>query len=373
MQIAKRSTIAATEAALAGDAPFDGPLVLPSKLTHTGIGAESALVQAILTWARRSKDVVQTWVETPEQATELVRRLPGLVAGLCGRNVNGPSGGEMTAPVRQAAKERLDLLQGSNPEGAYRGPTVEVVCADHLGLGTPYLLYAPDSRGGYRLRTRENFRSLANWVLRRVLQGSYRSHFDPEADEALGATLYEVFKNTEEHAMHDHVGDLLPLSIRAVSARHHSGTPDDFNRIAEGFAPLQAYCRTLAPPAEAVQAHLFELSVMDAGPGFATSWTGRPTEALTLEQEEDAVRGCFGVGSAKGSDRFGQGLPHVLRLLERQKGFLRLRTGRLSFFIDFTMETPIDGRALQRHDAPESQSWPLVAGSLLTILIPMRR
>lgn len=375
MQIAKRSTIAATEAALAdaAAAAFDGSLVLPNNLSYTGIGAEAALVQAILTWARRSSDSVQSWADSEEQATELVRKLPGLVAGLCGHAIGDSKGLDRTTAVRNLAIERLNLLQGVRPQEAYRGQAVEVVCADHLGLGVPYLLYTPDPRGGYRLRTRENFRNLAAWMLARVLQRTYRAHFDPQADEALGAMLYEVFKNTEEHALHDHDGDLLPLSIRALSAKHHSGSPDDFARITQGFEPLQAYCRSLEPPPEASQAHLFELSVIDAGPGFASSWTHKPTDTLTLGEEEQAVRDCFGGGSTKRAERFGQGLPHVLRLLERQKGFLRLRTGRMSFFVDFTSENPIDGHALQRHDPPEGEGWPLVVGSLLTLLIPMRR
>ncbi|MNH76580.1 hypothetical protein D3C73_288550 [compost metagenome] len=373
MRIAKRSTIAATEATLAEVEAFDAPLVLPSNLLHTGIGAEAALVQAILTWARRSSAKVETWADSEEQATELVRKLPGLVAGLSGHAIEDSKGHDRTAAVRAVAIERLDLLQGIRPQDAYRGQTVEVVCADHLGLGTPYLLYTPDPRGGHRLRTRENFRSLAAWLLTRILRRTYRAHFDAQADEALGAMLYEVFKNTEEHALHDHAGDLLPLSVRVLSAKHHSSSPDDFDRITQGFGPLQSYCRSLEPPSGGTHAHLFELSVIDAGPGFASSWTRTSTETLTLKEEEKAVRDCFGVGSTKGAERFGQGLPHVLRLLERQKGFLRLRTGRLSFFVDFASENPMDGRSLQRHDPPDGQGWSLVAGSLLTLLVPMRR
>lgn len=373
MRISKRSTISATERALAAAEAFDEPLLLPSNLQHTASGAEAALVQAILTWARRSGDTLQTWIETDEQAAEFVRKLPGLVAALCTRDIQGPAGQNITRIVKGAASDRLALLQGVHPQQAYRGPTVEVVCADHLGRGDPYLLYAADPRGGARLRSRENFRSLANWLLRRIVVESYRPHFDSEADEALGAMLYELFKNTEEHAMYDHAGDLLPLSVRALSAKHHAATPETFSRIAGGFDPLQAYCETLERPEAGAQAHLFELSIMDAGPGFASSWTRRGLDTLTLAEEEHAVRECFGIGSVKGSDRFGQGLPHVLRLLERQGGFLRLRTGRLSFFVDCTTPTPLDGRALQRHDPSVEAGWAAVAGSVLTILIPMRR
>ena len=373
MRIAKRSTIAATEAALTAADAFDDVLVLPSNLQHTAGGAEAALVQAILTWVRHSGHTLRTWVETDEQANDFVRKLPGLVAALCVRQIRGPKDLDITQRVTKEAIERLALLQGVNPRQAYRGPTVEVVCIDHLGRGDPYLLYAPDARGGSRLRSRDNFRSLANWLLGKVVVKPYSAYFDPDADEAIGAMLYELFKNTEEHAMYDSAGDLLAVSVRALSARHHAATPEIFSRIVGEFAPLQAYCETLEHPADAAHAHLFELSVMDAGPGFAVSWTGRDLGSLTLDEEERAVRECFGTGSVKGSDQFGQGLPHVLRMLQRQGGFLRLRTGRHSFFVDYSTRTSLDGEALQRHDPVAGRAWAAVAGSLITILIPMRR
>jgi hypothetical protein len=358
---------------MADSEAFTESLILPSNLQYTASGAEAALVQAILTWARRSGDILQTWVETEDQAAEFVRKMPGLVAALCTRAIHGPLGQNITRLVKEAASNRLTLLQGVQPEQAYRGPTVEVVCADHLGRGAPYLLYTTNSSGGWRLRSRQNFRSVANGLLKRIVVESYRPHFDSEADEAIGAMLYELFKNTEEHAMYDHAGDLLPLSVRAVSARHHAAAPETFSRIAGGFDPLRAYCETLERPAQAAHAHLFELSIMDAGPGFAASWTRRSLDTLTLGEEEHAVRECFGIGSVKGSDRFGQGLPHVMKLLERQGGFLRLRTGRLSFFVDYSSPSSLDGRALRRHDPAFEDGWTAVAGSLLTILIPMRR
>lgn len=91
------------------------------------------------------------------------------------------------------------------------------------------------------------------------------------------------------------------------------------------------------------------------------------------EDEERAVRACFGKGSAKGQSRFGEGLPHVLRLLRRQKGFLRLRTGRLSFFIDFSNEAQDADDMLRRYQQADLAALAPVAGTLLTILIPIQR
>lgn len=354
----------------------DEPLLLPKNIKHLAGGAEATLAQVIITWAQRSTTPrLETFLSSASQIEDFVRRLPGLVGALCAQEAVGMgTEGSIFERLRSAALERLDQLQSHRPKTGYRGSSAEILCADHLGRGAPYLLYLPDYHGGSRLRSRENFRDLAHWLLRGAIPKEYRALVDPETSEAIGAMMFEIFKNTEDHALVNASGDLLDVSIRAIKTNHHAITPDDLTRIVEGFTPLANYCETLAPPESAVQTHLFELSILDSGPGFAATWTGRPLDELALDEEESAVRACFGRGSAKGQSRFGEGLPHVLRLLKRQNGFLRLRTGRLSLYTDFSAADEVEGaNVLRRYDAVEMHNLAPVSGSLLTILIPMRR
>lgn len=381
MRIAAQSTIAACERALSelGRAPMAEPLRLPTNIRYLAGGAEAALAQVIVTWAQRSTPrQLETFIASPtdDQIDDFVRRLSGLTAALCADAIGGVKPDVVvTEQVKGAALARLDQLQGVQPKQAYRGPSAEIVCADHLGRGAPYLLYQPSRRGGSELRPRENFRALAGWLLRNTIPPEYRLLLDPAAAEAIGSMLYEIFKNTDDHALVDANGNILEISIRALRTTHLGITPSDLQRMVEEFAPLAHYCRSLRPPEGAAQTHLFELSIVDSGPGFATSWTGLSLDRLSEEQEERAVRECFSRGSPKGQSRFGEGLPHVIRVLRRQRGFLRLRTGRLSFFIDFsTPGEAVEGsRALQRWRAAELVALAPVAGSLLTIIVPMRR
>ena len=381
MRIAAQSTIAACERALSevSRAPAAESLKLPTNIRYLAGGAEAALAQVIVTWAQRSASrQLETFIASPtdKQIDDFVRRLSGLVAALCADQIGGikPSI-VVTEQVKGAALTRLDHLQGPQPKQAYRGSSAEIVCADHLGRDAPYLLYRPNPRGGSELRPRENFRALAGWLLRNTVPREYLPMFDPAAAEAIGGMLYEVFKNTADHALVDARGDILAISIRALKTVHLAITRDDLMRMVEEFEPLAHYCRTLRPPQGGVQNHLFELSVLDSGPGFAATWTGRPPDLLSEEEEEWAVRECFGHGSAKGQDRFGEGLPHVIRVLRRQQGFLRLRTGRLSFFADFsTPSQAVEGpQILQRWRAADLATLAPIAGSLLTIIVPMRR
>lgn len=378
MRIAAQATFSATEQALRAirEGPADDPLRLPTNLRHLVGGAETALAQAVVTWAQTKHPArLETFATTDAQAEDFVRRLPGLTAALSSDEVIDVGGKSDSGRLKSAALKRLDQLQGPRARLAFRGSSAEIVCADHLGRDAPYLLYLPDRRGGSRLRPRENFRDLARWLIQCTVPKEYLRLFDPEASDAIGAMLYEMFKNTQDHALVDATGNLLDVSIRAIKTNHHALTPEVLARIVDQFPPLAAYCATLTPPAGAAQTHLFELSVLDSGPGFAATWTDTEPGALSLEQEEEAVRACFESGSAKGQSRFGEGLPHVLRILNRQRGFLRLRTGRLSFYVDFAADAPAaEGPAvLRRSEGNDSPALANVAGSLLTILIPMRR
>lgn len=378
MQILARSTVPASEDALRqlDRNAQDEPLRLPSNIRHVIGGAEATLAQVIVTWAQRKTNPrLETFISSAAQIDDFVRRLPGLVAALCASEAVGtPGSHSIFEDLRTAALARLNQLQSKQPKRGYRGSSAEILCADHIGYSAPYLLYAPDRRGGSRLRPRENFRELARWLLEGAIPKEYRASIDAESADAIGSMLFEIFKNTEDHALVDAMGDLLSISIRAVKTNHHAIEPGALGRVVEGFEPLATYCGSLRPPQAAAQIHLFELSILDSGPGFAVTWTGLPLDQLSHDEEERAVRACFGRGSAKRQSHFGEGLPHVLRLLNRQGGFLRLRTGRLSFYIDFSAQDTADGTAeLCRHAADDAAALAPASGSLLTLLIPMRR
>jgi hypothetical protein len=359
--------------------PPNDPLKIPTRMRYLAAGGEASLAQLIVSWAQAVKEPhLQTFITGAGdgQLVDFSRRLYGLIAALCATKITGtPASIDVTEPLRKAALARLVGLSGLSPKQAYRGPSIEIVCADHIGRGTPYLLYQPSSRGGYTLRSRENFQSLARWLLRNTIPKEYQGAVDPLASEAIGGMLFEIFKNTEDHALVGVDGNLPEISIRAMKTSHSGIAPDDLVRVVADFKPLATYCASLSVPAGSTYTHLFELSVLDSGPGFAPTWTGKTLADLSLGEEEATVRECFGRGTSKNHGSFGEGLPHVLRVLSKQRGFLRLRTGRLSMFADFSNpDQSIDGPTMLRSWTPDGgKALAPVAGSLLTIMLPMAR
>ncbi|CTQ55394.1 hypothetical protein LP7551_03937 [Roseibium album] len=379
MKIAANSTIAASELALLklADTSVDEPLILPTRIRHLAGGAEAALLQLVVTWAQRCVyRRLETYITSSDdpQIDNFIRKLPGMTAALCAHEISGrapPT--DLTHSVVKAALDRLGKLSGAQPASAFRGPSAEILCADHIARGTPYLLYQKCQTGGSELRSRGNFRSLAAWLLRKSFSAEYRETTNPKLGDALGGMLYEAFKNTEDHARVDERGDVLETSIRAIKTNRFDIEPDVLVRILKDFSPLAEYCRSLVPLEGGVQTHFFELSIVDSGPGFASTWTSKSINELSIFEEETAVRECFARGSAKQRNRFGEGLPHVLRILEQEQGFLKLRTGRLSFYVDYSKsDSKSKNEVLQRYRPKEGELAP-VSGSLLTIILPLRR
>lgn len=377
LRIPAQATVANIERSLreAHVAPKGEPLTLPLKLRHLGCGGEAALSQLLVTWAQsRVPARLKTYVETPNQVEELVRRLPGLTGVLCAGVIEGGGqAGDITVQAKAAVLERLNILLSGRPKSAYRGSSVEIVCADHIGRDAPYLLYQSDDGEAPRLRPRHSFASLAAWLQRYTVPDAYQDSLAMGLSDALGSMMFELFKNTEEHGQVDALGNILSMSVRAIKTIHHAIKPDDLAEIVAEDPPLAAYCQSLEPAVGATQTHLFELSVLDSGPGFAVSRTGRNLTDLSLDEEEAAVRDCFTSFSAKGGTRFGQGLPHVLKVLHKERGFLRLRTGRLSVHADFSAANASVGIGALNVYRPEHEVLAPVAGSLITVLLPLRR
>ncbi|MBK9278360.1 MAG: hypothetical protein IPM93_09315 [Candidatus Obscuribacter sp.] len=381
VRLAKRLTIHACESFLQELENCEDliSLKLPTRAEYMAAGGEASCAQAITTWAQlQNFRILETYAadETDEQLENLTRRLYGLVAALdCDVCLNRTGEQDLTGSLRQIALQRLAKLQGPDPRSGSRGPQLEIVCVDHLNRGTPFLLYRPTPEGGYRLRDRSDFRAVAKRLLQITVYGQFARTWSTQAEEAIGGMLYEVFRNTEEHAMADIKGDALTRSIRGLQARHHALSPESLKNVVGDFTPLANYCRRLQPNAGSTHVNIMELSVFDSGPGFAQSWTKQPLSELSLEQERQAVLECFSVGSSKAHRGFGQGLPHVVRLLIRTGGFLRLRTGRLSLFYDFAESPPCDNSDLELLSwVPENlDKVSAVSGSLVTLLVPLSR
>lgn len=373
-------SIAATErllAELVGHAT-DIALTLPTHARHNLAGGEVAMVQFLATWAQHQRTtLVSTFARDGEdrQVGDLVGQLHGLAAALVSDEVRAKDGEPITAQVFERAIERLRIVQGVRPSAASRGPQFELICADHLDLAAPRMLYALDPDGVPRLRDTSAFKDLAVQIMTATVSRSLEATLPLDTRNVLAAALYEMFRNTEEHGRLDDRGNQLRRSLRGIHARRHAIEPGTMADIVGTFEPLANWARRLPKPrADSRDAQMLELSVFDSGPGFAARWSGRPLDTIGPQEEIDAVIKCFSKhGSSKARSAAGLGLCNLVDLLRAKGGFLRLRTGRRSLYADLSLE-----RDRRYGEPPGLRPWTAgvgdparVAGTVVTLLLPL--
>lgn len=379
MRIPGKATIAACEAAL-GELSHQSSvqtLTIPTKYNHAWAGGECSWAQFLTTWAQQTHDGrIETYAAdaSDTQIAELPRRLMGMLAALSGVPMQSRHCKlDLSEQFRAEALKRLEILQSSNPFLASRGPVVEVASADHLGMSAPKFLYRTDSSGLAELRPREQFVRLAAYLLTKTNAVKANVADFEELSRTIGNLLYETIKNTEDHALTTVEGERLNISFRLLHASFIGQTSESLLEVSNDYYPLKDYFSKFSAGESRSQIPFFVISILDSGPGFAATWTGKHLAALSDEEEYSATVDCFSNRTSKGHDRFGQGLPLLRKLLRKRRGFLRLRTGRQSLFYSGFQDTD-DGSVpipLARFQSPESGPLAPAAGSLITVFLPV--
>jgi hypothetical protein len=343
------------------------------------VGGEAAFAQLLITWglSRFPADLVLHASDRKDpQLDEFVGRLHGLTAALmCDEATARATAQSVRDVLLRRALQRLAILHGPNPGLGSRGQNVEVVCADHFRADAPTVFYRRGDDEHRQIRSEREFQAIATKLVAPAIPERLLRNFDPADITFLGSFLYEVFKNTDEHATSDEVGNKLRRSVRGVFIRHHMVTPEALRGRLQGLPRLADYSERIRPAhGEGSRYQFLEASVFDSGPGFASRLKGRPLTQMTVDEEFEAVVACFEKNvTTKREGRYGQGLPYILDLLRAHHGFLRLRTGRLSLCIDGSRneQAEVGLRDVSDSDAPVARS--PVHGALLTMVLPLSK
>ncbi|CAN5173849.1 hypothetical protein BH09PSE3_BH09PSE3_17400 [soil metagenome] len=336
-------------------------------------GGEASMVQALVSWAQRQKcPTLRTYAARADdpQIQTLVNHLTGLSAVLLSDETQAGNGMDITDEAFRLAESRYLALVDDPAES--RGPQCEILCADHLSF--PFSPYLYDKSGLEPiLRSEVAFKELARLI---VAAGVMRS--SPEASRliaAIGSALFELFKNTEDHAKLDVSGNVPSRALRGIHARRHDRTREDLDELARGTPTMAPFFASLQAPAGRKGIRFAEFSVFDSGPGLAARWRKEQPEMLTDEQELGAIAECFEHRkTTKDSSGRGVGLPLVIDALKKRRGFLRLRTGRQSLFVDFSDQRDLEfGSAPRFSHFSTRRKMALATGTLITFIMPLDR
>lgn len=371
--------------------PKGSVIRVPSALRYGGtFGVPASLLQFLATWSRNQSNAslkLYPSTDTDSALQNLTQEPHGMAALYFAPNIVDSS--EATVSTREGlvhAIPQIQAMQASNYQETMHGRGVFLGCFG--GAKNEYLhpLYSrgrPDS-----LRGRDDFETLTSQIIN-ACAPSARSALSIRNLSAISNLIYELFRNTDEHARTDEKGKAYARNMRGIMAKFISINPRTAKEEANvREAPHAMFMlRNLANQKLRIDENgkqrsaptktFLELTVFDTGPGLASRWLSKNGEQdsidkLAIEEELHLVRTCFERHSTtKDSGTSGHGLDLVVNVLSDLSAFLRLRTGRVCLYQDFSSINvkKFDPRHWEKN-LPEMAH---VAGATYSIIIPLSR
>jgi hypothetical protein len=321
-------------------------------------GLEAALIQFIATWQRANSKGKVIFDCEPVDYADLVRRAclhPSNVAACYFGEVFANFSDDSFSYSRSAALNLIEPILNAmyREDFGANDAASDVALLCYRNHPKEYLpsFYELPAQGN--VRSKDQFQDLVQKILRtKAISCSHKSSLETLAS-SLGPLLHELIKNTDEHSLTDEDGNFYQKGVRGLIIKFAALNRSDLLSGYAGNNPrLTTYLngRLGAVGRDTPQLTFLEVSVIDTGPGLARRWLSkklsRPVRDLadiSIDEERDAVVDCFKkYMTTKPSESSGMGLTAVLDHLQRLKGFLRLRTGRLSLFqaLDREKSTP---------------------------------
>lgn len=379
-------------------------LLLPVNLQKAYVGGQAALIQLIVTWARRNqKPVLLTHAATADDANQQLDTMAGrpfgfvalaLAEDVVPRNVEtsfrslakskvddeirkiwlGPDGNRRS--TRQSPLFSVDEVPGIPGQGS----RVFIATVDgHPKESIPQCYFSNGT-----LRQRDDFIAIAKMSIDRAAKLRRDTPVSRDLYEEVGAIFHELFKNTDEWAVRDIDGMRFQRSVRGLIIEHHSLPKDAGCLEACGKSgPLVDFIARLSKESNE-RVRFLEISVFDSGCGLAKRWLHETVsdvnfDDISLSVEFNACLECLRRHrTTSQAIHKGIGLDEVMTTLAKLRAFLRIRTGRLSLYRDFHT-SPADGSGENadselldwRTQTNELTEFPRAEGVLYTMLIPI--
>lgn len=262
-----------------------------------------------------------------------------------------------------------------------------MLCDDSYSKGLPWPLH---NRSG-NLRDDSYFEGFVPRLVSSVMRSEELRGAITQQASLLTTLVFELVKNTQDHALFDASGQGIEDSVRLLLVRFYDLANLEIPKNESDDTPMEphiAYLKALKDrPTTGLLATtkkqfrgVLEFSVLDSGPGFVGRKLQRevgPDEDIGIEY--DAVLSCLRAGhsSARNPNR-GLGLNDVLRALRAMNGFIRVRTNRISAYREFKIyrdakDSEVSGNL---HDWKKGYSikaskFAKIRGAAVSVLVPV--
>ena len=355
---------------------------LPKKIEKLDFGLLFSYLQFLATWIRNNRSgklhlPVNNTAETIEYLDNNEFVYPSIVLAWEKEIVNA-NGENIKSELKNPSKEyfnSMDLFE-------LKGTSVPIYCFDH-----------DKSNRGLSRHLYKNFRELVNETtlsfnlfnaFKKVgdfNKGAFRTGIKGSYDDFI-AIIHELFTNTHEHAKTNELGYNLYPNIRALQLKFHKKPIDKFKEQFQGYAGLVQYFNSAFKLNEQNELYIFEISILDSGPGFVKRYKKVSDYKLNIGDEVEIIRQCLyrhntSTEGFRGEVK-GVGLDRVLQTLDG-KGFVRIKTGRADVFRDMKNNrychhdnaSQIQLNDFQNNSTNDFTVFPAAEGTLLSIFYPL--
>jgi hypothetical protein len=328
----------------------------------TSFCAEVALLQFVITWARRKER--QSIAHFPdlfgdsqdfERSLQKALGAPHVVsAWVLASKLSDARGRMLKRAEAKGYTSYLDAMDAYDFSSTHQSMEnrVNLVCVQGGQREFIRPLYQ-EEKGTWVVKPEGEIRAMMQDILSRFVS-SWTVKYLREVSEPLSHLTRELVENSDWWARMDQNGLLYSKGIRSIILRLIEVDDDNVIDFAGANHHLKSYLlhslvndehsKVDAPSSRATQLRrlsFIELSVVDSGPGLARRWlASRPKDKkqisdlseISREEEENALVECFRKWRTSSANSLrGIGLFSVARLLQRRNGFMRLRTGRFAF------------------------------------------
>lgn len=285
------------------------------------------------------------------------------------------------------AISRIRAMQSGDYLNTMHGRGTFLAC--FAGAQNEFLLPFYSKGRSDSLRGREDFIRLTEQLITACAPKALKQ-LNTRHVSAIANLVYELFRNTDEHAQSDEVGNPYHRNLRGLMVKYTSfsggtiaeeSTGEDMHQkmfMLRTLSNQKVHVDDSGRPRAAADAAFLEMTVFDTGPGLAQRWLaknnpGKSLDDIDIDNEVKVVQECFEQhATTKDSQVSGHGLSLVLSALKELNAFLRLRTGRVCLVQDFSA-LKASPQFIPKHWMKNRPQLAKSVGASYSIIIPLSR
>lgn len=367
-----------------------GTLLVPVGNSGYAFGGLASAIQAVNTWARSStkRSLAMRSSRSKNEISELIQRPHKFAAAMSAKSIvfTDQQDADVRPQVNSAAKIAIEH-QAVSKFGQRRGGLCWFAFVDHSSKGFDRNFYIENYGSKPDPRQPEQFKATINVMVEKsmLVAGGAKS-LKRKSLDYLGRLFFELFLNTHEHGTRGSSrSEWLKPGVRIIYVEGINLSEAGTKGVIENQPILSAYLQSVDQKLGVEKRKRFvEIGIVDSGLGYCGRWLADreladPMHKITIAEEYGIFKNCFTFRqTSTARDNKGTGLPVVMDRLTKLDGFMRVRSGQLALYRDFTTSPYRAGDPCVFSDWESGQSaektlTPMspVAGVAISLLIPL--